>query len=245
MRHMFSWRLLSAVAFDGARRAVLGLICLAGLAAVSSCGGGGGSGGTPVPPPSASCSTDAQKDWLRSYMLDWYLWSGASPNPAPTSYASLASYFAALLYPGDSASGVPADKWSYISDAASYTQFFTEGKTLGYGLFVNGLELQLPLKARFIEAQSPAAIQGLVRGDEIVTVNGRAAADLMAANDFSALNPAREGDTLLLEVRNNSGTRTVTLTAAIYSLTPVPVTQVLTLPNANKVGYLVLKDFIT
>jgi hypothetical protein len=199
-----------------------------------------------VPPPSATCTTDAQKDWLRSYMQDQYLWSGASPNPAPAGYASVPNYFAALLYPGDSVNGVPADKWSYISDAASYTQFFTDGQTLGYGLFVNGLELKLPLKVRFIEAQSPAASQGLTRGDQILTVNGRTAADLIAANDFSALSPAKAGDTLVLEISRNGGpTQTVTLTAAVYNLTPVPMTRVLTLPNASKVGYLVLKDFIT
>jgi hypothetical protein len=218
-----------------------------GLLVLSSCGGGGGSSGSPVP-PSASCSADAQKDWLRTYMLDQYLWSGTSPNPAPQGYTSLQSYFAALLYPGDGLvpSVVPADKWSYISDAASYNQFFTEGQTLGYGLFVNGLELQLPLKARFIEALSPAAIQGLVRGDEILKVNGRTAAELMAANDFSALNPTKAGDTLVLEISHNSSPpQTVTLTAAVYTLTPVPDSRVLTLPNASKVGYVVMKDFIT
>jgi hypothetical protein len=221
--------------------------CVLGLFMLSSCGGGGGGSGTSVP-PSATCSTDAQKDWLRSYMQDWYLWTGTSPNPDPQGYASLQSYFAALLYPGDGLvpSVVPADKWSYISDAAIYTQFFTDGQTLGYGLFVNGLELKLPLKARYIEAQSPAALQGLVRGDKILTVNGRTAAELMAANDFSALNPTKAGDTLTLEISHNSGPpQTVTLTAAVYTLTPVPVSQVLTLPNASKVGYLVMKDFIT
>jgi hypothetical protein len=227
---------------------LLAVVCAAGAAVLSSCGGGGGSSGTPVPPPTAGCTTDAQKDWLRSYMLDQYLWSGASPNPDPAAYASLPSYFAALLYPGDGLvpSVVPADKWSYISDAASFTQFFTDGQTLGYGLFVNGLEQQLPLKARFIEAQSPAASQGLVRGDQILTVNGKTAKLLMDANDFSALSPANVGDKLVLEISHNGGpTQTVTLTAAVYNLTPVPTTHVFTLPNASKVGYLVLKDFIT
>lgn len=218
--------------------------CAMSLLVLSGCGGGGGASVTPVTPPSVTCSTDAQKDWLRSYMLDWYLWSGTSPNPAPQDYVSLPSYFSALLYPGDNV--VPADKWSNISDAASYTQFFTDGQTLGYGLSVNGIELKLPLKARYIEAQSPAAGQGLVRGDEILKVNGRTAAELIAANDFSALSPANAGDTLTLEISHNGGPpQTVILTAAVFTLTPVPVSQVLTLPNASKVGYLVLKDFIT
>ena len=80
-------------------RRLQALTCALVLVVLCSCGGGGSSSGSPVP-SSASCSTDAQKDWLRSYMLDWYLWSGASPNPATQGYASLASYFAALLYPG-------------------------------------------------------------------------------------------------------------------------------------------------
>ncbi len=245
---MYNWPFSSAssvFAFFGVRKAVLSLTFLIGFAALSSCGGGGG--GTPITPPSATCSTDAQKDWLRSYMLDQYLWSGASPNPEPAGFSTLPSYFAALLYPGNLNAGgvVPADKWSYISDAASYTQFFTDGQTLGYGLFVNGLEQQLPLKARYIEALSPAATQGLMRGDQILTINGRTAADLIATNDFSALSPTKAGDTVVLEITNSGGPRTVTLTAAVYNLNPVQVSKVLTLPNARKVGYLVLKDFIT
>lgn len=176
-------------------------------------------------------------------MQDWYFWSGASPNPEPTGYDTLAKYFDALLFEG--AGAVPADRWSYISDSASYNQYFEAGKTLGYGIFVNGLELQLPLKLRFVEAQSPAALQGLARGDVILAVNGHPSAELVAGNDFSALNPLQEGDTLTLQIAGSAGPRTVTLTAASYTLTPVPVSRVLTLANGTKSGYLVIKDFIT
>ena len=87
--------------------------------------------------------------------------------------------------------------------------------------------------------------QGLVRGDQIVSLNGRSAADLIAANDFSVLTPAKEGDTLAVQLTNGIVTRTVTLTAATYTLTPVPVSRLFTLANGSKAGYLVLKDFIT
>jgi hypothetical protein len=140
---------------------------------------------------------------------------------------------------------VPADRWSYISDSTSYNQFFQEGKTLGYGIFVNGLELQLPLKVRFVEAQSPAAQQGLARGDVILTVNGRPSAELIAANDFTVLSPLKEGETLTLQIGNGIESRSVTLNAATYTLTPVPVSRVLTLANGTRAGYLFLKDFIT
>ena len=220
-------------------RSATSVFTTAALVLLAGCGGGGGSSTTPG---SATCDLPAQQDWLRSYMADAYFWSGASPNPAPTGYTTLQQYFDALLFTG--AGTAPADRWSYISDAASYNQFFTEGRTLGYGLFVNGLELQLPLKVRFVEALSSAAAQGVLRGDTILAINGRSAADIVAANDFSALSPGREGDTLSLQL-GGATPRTVTLTASTYTLTPVPVSRVLTLPNGAKAGYVVLKDFIT
>lgn len=131
------------------------------------------------------CSVAAQKDWLRSYMLDQYLWSGASPNPEPTGFDSLQSYFSALLSKG--VGTVPADRWSYITDSASYNQYFEEGKTLGYGVAVNGLEQRLPLKLRYVDPQSPAVAQGLARGDVILSINGKSSVELMTSMDFSAL----------------------------------------------------------
>ena len=222
-------------------RHIAAALAAAAVAGLSACGGGGGNGGAPA--GSTSCELAAQQSWLRGYMLDWYYWSGSSPNPEPSGYTSVADYYTALKYVGNGT--VPADRWSYLQDSASYSQFFEEGRTLGYGLFVNGIELQLPLKVRMTEPLSPAAAGRPQRGDTIVSVNGRSAADLIAANDFAALTPAREGDQLTLEIESSGTTRSVVLTAATYTLTPVPVTRVLDLPGGAKAGYLMMKDFIT
>ena len=209
------------------------------LAAVlTACGGGGGG----ASPPTGNCDVASQNAWLRGYMSDWYFWSGVSPNPDPAGYTTVQSYFDALLYAGDPV--VPRDHWSYITDSASYNQFFGEGQTLGYGVFVNGLEQTLPLKLRYVEPLSPAASAGLQRGDVIVSVNGRPAADIVAANDFTSFSPTQAGEVLTLEIQNAVGTSMVTLTAATYALVPVSVAEVLTLSNGAKAGYLVLKDFI-
>lgn len=206
---------------------------------LASCGGGGGDSN----PGSSTCDLASQKDWLRSYMQDWYYWSGVASNPDPAAFDTVQKYFDALLYAGDQV--VPKDRWSYIQDSATYNQFFGAGKTLGYGVFVNGLELKLPLKLRYTELQSPAAAAGLKRGDTIVSVNGRSAADLIAANDFTALTPAKAGNTLTLEVIGDAGARTVVLTAVSYDLTPVSAVRVLDVPGRGKAGYLLLKDFVT
>jgi carboxyl-terminal processing protease len=214
------------------------LACAAALA-LTACGGSDSADNAAA----ASCDLAGRQTWLRAYMADWYYWSGASPDPAPAGYASVEAYYDALKYTGSA--GVPADRWSYLSDSASYNQFFAEGRTLGYGLFVNGIELRLPLRVRLTEPLSPAAAAGLVRGDSIVSINGRSAAELVAANDFSALSPSKEGDTLALVIDSGSGPRSVVLSAATYTLTPVPVNRVLTLSNGRRAGYLMMKDFIT
>jgi len=212
------------------------------LLALGACGDGDGAG---APPGGGfdACGVSAQKDWLRSYMLDQYLWTGASPNPEPTGFELLQSYFSALLSTGVGA--VPADRWSYITESASYNQYFEEGRTLGYGVAVNGLEQRLPLKLRYVEPQSAAAAQGLARGDVILSINGRPSAELLASLEFSALNASRTGEQVTLQIAGSAGARNVTLTAASYPLTPVPVSRVLSLVGDSKAGYLLLKDFVT
>lgn len=202
------------------------------------------------------CTAEADKTWLRDYMADWYLWAGSAPSPAPDDFASTHDYFKALLFTGNST--VPADRWSHIvEDPAAVKRLLNDGQTLGYGLFVNSqflgfsasvdsrLELKLPLKARFVEARSPAAAAGLKRGDTIVSINDKASADIIAENDFSAMVPAREGAAVKVVVDNGSGPVTYNLIARIYPITPVPVATVLTSAKGIKVGYLLLSIFIT
>ena len=225
--------------FIGSKRTFRVACALGASLWLAACGGGGGE----APVASATCDVASQKDWLRSYMQDWYYWSGVSPNPDPAAFDTVQKYFDALLYTGDPV--VPKDRWSYIQDSAAYNQFFGAGKTLGYGVFVNGLELKLPLKLRYTEPQSPAAAAGLKRGDTLVSINGRSAAELIAANDFALLTPVKAGDTLTLEVIGDTGARTVVLTAITYDLTPVSAVRVLDVPGRGKAGYLLLKDFVT
>jgi len=213
------------------------ITALAAFAMLASCGGGSDE------EKSFVCTASGDKAWLREEMYDFYFWSGRSPDPAPDAYADVNVYLDALRFQGDS--DEPRDRFSYIESEAAFSQFFQEGKTLGYGVSVNGVEGTLPLKIRYIDALSPAASLGLLRGDTIVSANGIAAAQLVSSGDFSVLSPANAGETVTLVVESGGSTRTVALTAAEYSLQPVTATTVFTLPNGKKAGYLSLKDFIT
>ena len=221
------------------RRPLLAAL-VACLLALAGCGGGG----------SDSCSLPEQKSWLQSYMDDWYFWYAlrAHPDPADSAFDTIGKFFDALLYPGTSPD-FPKDRWSFSQTTESFDQFFGAGQTLGYGIFVAGLEVMnqpdAPLRVRYVEPASPAA--GLVqRGETLVSIDGRSSSELIAADDFSALTPAHAGDVLNLVVRNAAGVeRSVAVTAAVFALTPVSVSTTLATPAGTKVGYVVLKDFVS
>lgn len=221
------------------RRAALALL----PAVLAACGGGGSDDGG-----AADCSVHSRQVWLRDYMDDWYFWYQISPSPSPSGYATVESYFDALLYTGSSAD-FPADRWSYYESTVDFNRFWGDGRTMGYGLSVAGLEVDghpdQPLYVRAVEASSDAAARGVVRGDEIVSINGVSASALISDGSFSVLTANAVGDKLALVLRRDGTTRNVTVTSTEYALTPVPTTTTLTTTGGRKLGYVVVKDMIS
>ncbi|MBI3156987.1 MAG: peptidase S41 [Burkholderiales bacterium] len=215
------------------------------IAALLVAGCGGGSSSDPVAPP-LSCDAADRKVWLRDYMRAWYLWAGLSPSPDPAPFGSIDDYFPALLYGGGGA--VPADRFSRLESTESYRRFYDEGRTLGYGLSVAGLEVEgrpdLPLRIRHVEPESDAWTHGLRRGQQIVSLAGRPASALIADNDYALLVPDSEGEQLALVVRDAAGERALTVTATVHALAPAPAEALLASPGGRRVGYLMVKDMI-
>lgn len=219
------------------------LVAVAGAAMLAACGGGGdGYNDGPY-----SCSTSDRQVWLRDYMNDWYYWYDISPSPSPAGYTSVDTYFDALLYQGTDPD-FPADRWSYLADQADYDRFYGAGETLGYGVMVTGLEVvghpERPLLVRYVEPGSPASTAGVQRGDEILSINGRAASEYIAANDYTVLSATATNQTVTMRLASDEGERTVTLTSATYDLVPVPNTTVITTPSNRRMGYVMVKDMI-
>ncbi len=209
------------------------------LALLSACGGGS---------DSLTCDVPSRQAGLRDYFNDWYFWYALSPYPAPGSLPTLDAYFNALLYTGTDPN-FPADRWSFHQSTESFNRFFGDGQSLGYGIFVAGLEVAgapaQPLFVRYVEPLSPAAAAGITRGDRIVSINGRTAADLIAADDFSILSPDAAGQRIAVVLLNGAAQRSVTLDAAIFPLSPVPATRVITTTGGRKMGYVAVKDMIS
>ncbi|MFI4930882.1 MAG: S41 family peptidase [Burkholderiales bacterium] len=223
------------------RRGARWRLWLGGLAlsVLSGCGGYDGN--------TASCDLVSRQTGLRAYFNDWYFWYALSPYPEPGSLPTIDAYFNALLYTGTDPN-FPADRWSFHQSTESFNRFYGAGQLLGYGLFVADLEVAgaptQPLFVRYVEPQSPAAAAGVTRGDQVVSIDGRPAADMIAANDFSVLSPQAAGTSIQIVLLNNAAQRTVNLTSAVFPLTPVPSSRVVTTSTGKKMGYLAIKDML-
>jgi hypothetical protein len=244
------------------RRSTAAALALTAL--LTACGGGGDDGGGLSACPSAAASGGVadRQDWLRCYFNDNYYWYALAPNPSPVGYGSVDAYFKALLYggggliPNGGGATWPSDRYSYYQSTASFNQFFGDGRTLGYGVAVNGLEAVASgatrLFIRYVEPASPAAqttaiAGGLRRGDEIVTLNGTPVATYIAADDFTVLSPIAQGNQLSLTVRRGAGAVVpVVLSATVFDLTPVQLSTTVRSPGTNRLmGYVFVKDMIS
>ena len=218
---------------------------------MAACGGGGDGS-----PGAGSCSVADEQSFLSSYFDDNYFWYRLAPKPAPDGFSTTAAYFNALLYRGGDAipngggATWPSDRYSGFQSTESFNRFFADGQTLSYGLAVAGLEVtgqpNAPLYVRYLEPAGPAALAGVARGNRIMSLNGRSASDIIAADDFSALTPNAAGDVLDVVLRNAAGqNRNVRLTATTFSLTPVQNGQVVFSQNGQRLGYVFIKDMIS
>jgi carboxyl-terminal processing protease len=195
-----------------------------------------------------------EQNWLRSYMADRYLWAGSAPNPPPTGFASVEDYLPALLFPGDAT--FPADRWSSIGDTTRVSSLYDEGNDVGFGLFVKGytqgtgiiiddrFERQLPFKVRYAEPMGPAGLAGLKRGDTIVSVNGKSAADIIATDDYTAIGPVDAGTTLEVVIDNGEGPVLYDLVAKSFPIARVFAATLLTTNAGTKVGYIYFRLFL-
>lgn len=244
----------------------LGLL-LSAAVTVTSCGGGGGSS-TPTPPPIAgtpppspgptpnsTCSLRARQDWAAAQLREWYLFPELLPASLdPAGYSTVDDYIDALT---SAARAQRKDRFfTYLTSIQEENAFNSSGSSAGFGF---RLSTDVVARRVFVSESfegAPALGAGIDRGTEILAVgtnegNLRNVSDILAAQGenglFDALGPTVAGVARVLRVSDAAGSRTVTVTKADYTLTPVSSRYGARIieDGGKRVGYVNLRTFIS
>jgi carboxyl-terminal processing protease len=194
-----------------------------------------------------------EKNWLRSWTNDLYLWFDEVQDQNPAGFMTDLDYFAVLKTTATTASGSPKDKFHFTYPTATWEALSQSGVTPGYGANLVIIASTPPREVviAYTEPGSAAAIApaSLARGAQILTVDG---VDLVNANDQTSINtlnaglsPQTVGESHVFSILDAGAAtpRTVTLVSA--NITETPVQNVLTIPSSTgAVGYMLFNDHI-
>jgi carboxyl-terminal processing protease len=200
-------------------------------------------------------SLTREKEWIRAYVNEAYLWFDKVPSLNPLAadfsnesqvYASLDNYFSDLTV--NRTNPAREDRFSFTLPTKQWRALSEQGVSLGYGIEFAVVSNTVPrvIRIAYVEPNTAAARAGLRRGDQVTSVNGfdidtNTQAGLDAIN--AAIFPSVAGTNTLGFSRNGASAGTFALAAADVALTPVPTTRRLSTPSGD-VGYIAFNDHI-
>ncbi len=197
-----------------------------------------------VEPPDDCDSLDAQLAFVERAMFQHYLFNDQlASDIEPSGFEDLSSYLNALVEPVQ-----PEDRFSFITTIQQEQDRFVAGRSLGFG-FSLAFDDEGRLRFRDVfgafpdEPPSSASAAGLVRGDEIVAIDGRPLEDIFDEGLGDVLSAPEPGESLSFTIRKNSGAEEeVVLVRDFFTLDPVPISRRLEI-DGTSVGYLFVRTF--
>jgi C-terminal peptidase prc len=175
---------------------------------------------------------------VRDALQSYYYWYKELPNPDVASFSSPEAYLEAVRYRALDSS------FSYITSKASSDAFYSESQFIGFGLsYKQTGDTELRLVQTF--PGSPAADAGMDRGDYLVSVNGKAVADLLRTGEIATIFGAEQvGVTADIAWRDMQGRpRSATLIKRLVTIPTVSQTAVLSAGSAS-VAYIHFRNFV-
>ncbi|NNF98325.1 MAG: peptidase [Desulfobacteraceae bacterium] len=205
-------------------------ISVAVVVALISCGGGGGGGGGD---PAPECSVSGKNQFVYEVMKDSYLWYDSVPDVDYTVYSSPDQLLDVLRY--------PLDHWSYIESKAAFDQYYEEGRYLGMGFSLK-FDASQNLWVAFVFEDSPAAVFGFERTDQIISINDRPVSEF---HDMTAVwnELYRYTSADILKRADDHTVQTITIAYDNVNIDTVLHKEIFTVGTTN-VGYLVFESFI-
>lgn len=205
---------------------------------------------TGIPFPDQKGTRLDEKNFLRSWSNETYLWYKELPDINPANNDSPQIYFDKLKTSAKTSSGKPKDNFHFYEPTED-SEAWEAGMTYGYGLHLKVFST-VPPRSFFVsdvEPGSPAANAGIRRGDQILELDN---VSLISDNTNAGINTLNgalfpdvlnEAHSFTLQHADETTSYTVTLVSAVVDVTAVPVTNVITQGDA-KVGYIQFNTFI-
>ena len=205
----------------------------------SSGGDGGPQAGT------ATCTNDAQKQFVLDAMRDVYFWYTALPaNVDLSQFETPEELLTALISfsPINPLTNEPIDRFSFINSAEADAQFFGEGKFEGFG-FSFRFEAADDLRFTRVFSGSPAdLVGGFARGQRIIALDGRSIADIQANEGVGVVFGQSPLEFTIRGLDNIEFT--VTVSRDIVTIDPLPQWRIIDM-GGTPVGYVEFATFIS
>jgi C-terminal processing protease CtpA/Prc len=201
--------------------------------------------------PDVAGTTTWENHWLRAWSHAYYLWYSEVPDVDPATVATPASYFDLEKTSATTPSGTPKDRFHFTYPTATWQSLAQSGVQIGYGAEWALLAKTPPRKllVAYTDPGTPAVAAGVLRGAEVLTIDG---VDLVNAPDQASvdrlnagLTPATVGESHTFGIRDPGSSITRTVTLVSQNVTSAPVQNVQTIPTATgMVGYLTFNDHL-
>jgi C-terminal processing protease CtpA/Prc len=191
----------------------------------------------------ATCTDSRQKNYVRSWLNEDYLFyrdaplTSIDPNTYPGSVENLFLDYTTRAIPAK-------DRFSFVETQAAADATFQSGTTTSVGFTLrrdnnNGGVIRIA----YVDPNGPAAAS-FVRGMVLARVDGVATAQNLPAAQFNKLFASAPGATSIIGVQDAIGgpIRNITVATALFSTTPLLVDQIL---PGTTTAYLVYNSFAT
>ena len=201
-------------------------------------------------PDSRRGSASHEKHWLRSWSHETYLWYDEIEDVDPTDGERTTSeYFYLMKTDGTTSSGAPKDDFHFRQSTREYRRFTESGVSTGYGVRFAVIRGTPPreIAVAYVEPGSPAAAASLSRGARILEVDG---VDVVNGSDVATINeglsPSAVGREHRFRVRDlgSSEPRSVSMTSADVTRSPVQHVKVIETASGKRVGYFLFNNHI-
>lgn len=204
---------------------------------------------TNQPYPDMQGTVTDQNNWLRSWTHNLYYWYDEVTDVDPSLYTT-PQYFKLMKTTQTNASGTPKDRFHFSYPTSQWESMET-GQAVGYGLQWSVVKATPPRQVEVAytlpgtaAASAPA---DLVRGDQVLSVDGIDVVNATSTTDINAVNaalfPTKAGETHTFTVQDPGASTPRTVTLQAEPVTDKPVLLVKTLTTASgTVGYILYDD---